>query len=149
MIKGSRSKARQAAVQALYQWQMTGQAPADIERNFISDNSLAGMDIEYFRLLVQNVPRHLDEIDGQLAPHVARTIAEVDPVERAILRLGAYEFGFHPEIPYKVILNEAVELAKVFGAEHGHKFINAVLDKVASQLRAAEIRPGAGPGAPQ
>ncbi|MHB8454775.1 MAG: transcription antitermination factor NusB [Acidiferrobacterales bacterium] len=137
--KGGRNKARQAAVQALYQWQMTEQSPDDIESHFINDHELSGIDLEYFHHLVREVPLHWHELDDHLAPHLDRTVEEVDPVERAILRIGAFEFEFHPEIPYKVVLNEAVELAKTFGAEHGHKFVNAVLDKVAAKLRAHEV----------
>ncbi len=139
MSGGSRNRARQAAVQALYQWQLTQQPPDQIETHFINDHELNGVDLEYFHHLVREVPLHLHELDDHLIPHLDRDIEEVDPVERAILRIGAFELEFHPEIPYKVVLNEAVELAKTFGAEHGHKYINAVLDKAAGQLRAAEI----------
>ena len=130
--------ARQAAVQALYQWQLTGQTPEDIETHFISDHELKDVDIEYFHRMVREVPLHLHELDDHLTPHLDRGIEEVDPVERAILRLGAYELEFCLEIPYKVVINEAVELAKTFGAEHGHKYVNAVLDKVAGKLRKSE-----------
>ncbi len=139
MKKGSRHKAREAAVQALYQWQLTQQAPEQIENHFILDHEMNGVDLEYFHHLVREVPRHLHELDDHITPHLDRALGEVDPVERAILRLGAYEFEFQPEIPYKVILNEAVELAKTFGAEHGHKYVNAILDKVAAELRATEV----------
>ncbi len=138
--KSSRRRARQAAVQALYQWQMTEQPPEQIESHFISDHELNGVDIDYFHHLVQEIPLHLHQLDDHLLPYLERTLNEVDPVERAILRIGVFEFEFHPEIPYKVILNEAVELAKVFGAEHGHKFVNGVLDKVAAKLRAVEMK---------
>jgi len=139
MSKPSRHLARQAAVQALYQWQLTSQSPQDIEQHFINDHQFKNVDIEYFRQLVDEVPLHLHELDDHLTPHLDRGIDEVDPVERAILRLGVYELEFHLEIPYKVVINEAVELAKTFGAEHGHKYVNAVLDKAAAKLRAAEI----------
>lgn len=138
-IKGGRHKARRSAVQALYQWQMTQQAPGEIESHFIEDDSLKDMDVDYFHHLVREIPAHLPQLDNHLAPHVDRGIAEIDPVERAILRLGAFELEFHPEIPYRVVLNEAVELAKTFGAEHGHKYVNAVLDRVALTLRAPEV----------
>jgi transcription antitermination protein NusB len=139
MASGSRNKARRAAVQALYQWQLTEQPPDQIETHFINDHELSGVDLEYFHELVREIPLHLHELDDHLLPHLDREIGEVDPVERAILRIGAFEFEFRPEIPYKVVLNEAVELAKTFGAEHGHKYVNAVLDKVAAKLRANEI----------
>ena len=139
MSKPSRHLSRQAAVQALYQWQLTGQPPGDIEAHFINDHDLKGVDVEYFHELVREVPLHQHELDDHLVPNLDRGIAEVDPVERAILRMGAYELEFRLEIPYKVVINEAVELAKTFGAEHGHKYVNAILDKVALKLRAAEI----------
>ncbi len=142
MKKGSRHKAREAAVQALYQWQLTQQAPEQIETHFILDHEMEDVDVEYFHRLVREIPRHLHELDDHITPHLDREMSEVDPVERAILRLGTYEFEFQTEIPYKVILNEAVELAKTFGGEHGHKYVNAVLDKVAAKLRAQEIRAG-------
>ena len=141
VIRGGRKRARQAAVQALYQWQLTAQQPGDIERLFLHDQDLKGVDHEYFRCLVREVPLHLAELDARLAPHLDRTIEEIDPVERAILRIGACEFAYHPEIPYRVVLNEAIELAKTFGAEHGHKYVNAVLDKVAAGLRQDEVSP--------
>lgn len=137
--RGGRKRARQLAVQALYQWQMTAQPPGEIEAHFIDDHDLKGVDQEYFRTLVHEVPLHQHELDDHLIPHLDRPIEEIDPVERAILRIGACEFEFHPEIPYRVILNEAIELAKMFGAEHGHKFVNAVLDKVAASLRGNEV----------
>ncbi len=140
MGKGSRHKARRAAVQALYQWQLTRQDPAEIERHFLLDRDMKDVDLEYFHQLIREVPRHQHELDDYLTPHLDRDIEEVDPVERAILRLGVYEFEFHREIPGKVVLNEAVELAKTFGAEHGHKYVNAILDKVATRLRPHELR---------
>lgn len=139
MSTGGRHKARQAAVQALYQWQLTNELPEKLEAHYVLDHDVSGIDLEYFHELVSEVPRHLGEIDDHIKPHLDRPIDEVDPVERAILRAGIYELEFHLEIPYKVIINEAVELAKTFGAEHGHKYINAILDKSAAVLRAAEL----------
>jgi len=139
MTKGSRHKARRAAVQALYQWQLTGQAPGDIERHFILGHEMDGVDMDYFHQLVCEIPLHKGELDDHIAPLLDRKLTEVDPVELACLRLGAYEFEFHPEIPYRVVLNEAVELAKTFGAEDGHKYVNAILDRVAHKLRPHEL----------
>jgi N utilization substance protein B len=136
---GSRHRAREAAVQAIYQWQLTEQPPERVEDHFVLDHVMQGVDLEYFHHLVHEIPLHRHELDDHLIPHLDRDLEEVDPVERAILRLGAFEFEFHPEIPYKVVLDEAVELAKTFGAEHGHKYVNAILDKVAQQLRAPEV----------
>ncbi len=140
MVKGSRHKARRAAVQALYQWQLTQQAPGEIENHFILDHEMDDIDVDYFHHLVREIPLHIHELDDHITPHLDRRLNDVDPVELACLRIGTYEFEVHPEIPYKVILNEAVELAKTFGAEHGHKYVNAILDKVAEGLRSSEIR---------
>ena len=139
-LKGSRHKARRSAVQALYQWQLTQQAPCDIESHFILDHTMDDVDVDYFHQLVREVPLHQHELDDHLVPHLDRNIADVDPVERAILRIGAYELEFHPEIPYKVVVNEAVELAKEFGSDNASRFINGVLGAVAAsekELRAA------------
>ena len=91
--------------------------------------------------LLRGVPTHLTELDVALAPYLDRAIKSVDPVERAVLRLGAYELAHHPEVPYRVVINEAVELAKLFGAEEGHKYVNGVLYKLAKRLRSAEMKP--------
>jgi len=138
-MAGSRKKARQAALQALYQWQVTGQAAREIEVDFAEGAALAGADHDYFRHVLNEVPAHAAELDEALRPHLDRRVDEIDPVERAVLRIGAFELRYHPEIPYKVVINEAVNLAKTFGAEHGHRFVNAVLDKLALDLRAPEI----------
>jgi len=135
---GSRHRAREAAVQALYQWQLTNNPPAEIEDHFILDHDMNEIDMDYFHYLVREIPSRMHELDDHLEPYLDRPIADVDPVERAILRIGTYEFEFHPEVPYRVVLNEAVELAKTFGAEHGHRYVNAVLDKVANDLRKDE-----------
>jgi N utilization substance protein B len=142
---GSRHKARRAALQALYQWQLTDQPPADIEKHFIHEHEMEGIDREYFHELVREIPLHRHELDDHILPHLDRALDDVDPVELACLRIGAYEFEFHAEIPYRVVLNEAVELAKVFGAEHGHKYVNAILDKVAHALRPHEVEAGQTP----
>jgi N utilization substance protein B len=138
-LQGGRHLARRAALQALYQWQLTGQAPGEIESHYVLDHEMEGIDLEFFHLLLREIPLHQHELDDHLIPHLDRPVDEVDPVELACLRIGAYEFEFHPEIPYRVVLNEAVELAKTFGAEHGHKYVNAILDKVAHALRPHEI----------
>ncbi|MES9836086.1 MAG: transcription antitermination factor NusB [Candidatus Thiodiazotropha sp.] len=134
-----RSQARKHAVQAIYQWQMAGQDVADIINQFLEEQDLGSFEIPYFRELMKGVPGHLGELDELLKPTLDRAIESVDPVERAILRLGAYELSHKPEVPYRVVINEAVELAKVFGAEQGHKFVNGVLDQVAKKVRPAEV----------
>jgi N utilization substance protein B len=137
-----RSQARSHAVQALYQWQMTGGNVAAIVEQFLVANPDSDFDADYFRALLSGVTGNLERLDQALSPHLDRAINSVDPVERAVLRLGVYELADKPEIPYKVVINEAVELAKTYGAEQGHKYINGVLDKVAQQLRAIEVKAG-------
>jgi N utilization substance protein B len=134
-----RSRARHLAVQALYQWQMTGQDVGDVVGQSLTSQDGGRFEVDYFRDLVRGVATDLNALDAALQPHVDRPIPQIDPVERAILRLGAHELAHHPEVPYRVVINEAVELAKVFGAEEGHKYVNGVLDKVARALRAAEV----------
>ena len=135
-----RSQARRHALQALYQWQIAGQDLADISNQFLEEQDINKFEVPYFQDLLHGVPTHLTELDALLKPALDRAIESVDPVERAVLRLGAYELSHHLEIPYRVVINEAVELAKVFGAEQGHKFVNGVLDRVAKQVREAEIK---------
>ncbi|MES9871414.1 MAG: transcription antitermination factor NusB [Sedimenticola sp.] len=133
-----RSQARHHAVQAIYQWQMTGQDIRDIHNQFLAEQDPASFEVEYFNTLLSGVPGNLADLDAQLGPCLDRSIESVDPVERAILRLGAFELVHQLEVPYKVVINEAVELAKVFGAEQGHKYVNGVLDKLARQVRKNE-----------
>jgi N utilization substance protein B len=134
-----RSQARRHAVQAIYQWQIAGQDVREIANQFLEEQDIAEFEVPYFQELLQGVPKHLSELDELLKPALDRAIESVDPVERAILRLGAFELRYKPEVPYRVVINEAVELAKVFGAEQGHKYVNGVLDQVAKQVRSAEI----------
>lgn len=137
MYGGSRHRARRIAVQALYQWDLTEQDPDQIEHHFISEHDLSDTDLEYFHKLIRQVPLYRQELDENLKPFLDRDLDAVDPVEKAILRLGAYELEYERSIPPKAILNEAVELSKTFGAEHGYKFVNGVLDKLALKLRAS------------
>lgn len=135
-----RSQARRHAVQAIYQWQMVGQDVGEIINQFLEEQDINSFEVPYFQDLLHGVPGHLGELDALLKPALDRAIESVDPVERAVLRLGVYELRFKPEVPYRVVINEAVELAKVFGAEQGHKYVNGVLDQVAKQVRAVEIK---------
>jgi len=137
-VSRQRSRSRSLAIQALYQWQMAGQDVGSIVSHFMLEQDGKKFDTEYFQELVHGVPSRLDELDAALADCVDRALDSVDPVERAILRLGAYELIQHPEIPYRVVINEAVELAKTFGAEKGHRYVNGVLDKAARALRPLE-----------
>lgn len=134
-----RSWARRCAVQALYEWQLTGQDPAIIIRQFLADQDLSKADQEYFQELVHQTPLRSSDIDTAFAPFLDRPLAQVDPVERAILRVSGYELMQRPDIACRIVINEAVELAKLFGAEQGHRFINGVLDKLAHAVRKAEF----------
>ncbi len=133
-----RARARRCAVQALYQWQLAGQDPADILEEFIAEREMVHADLDYFRLLAREIPRHAAELERDLLPVLNRPWRELDPVERAILLIGAYEFHYCPEVPWRVVINEAVELEKMFGAEQGHRYINTTLDKLARRLRPEE-----------
>ncbi|MBL3589839.1 MAG: transcription antitermination factor NusB [gamma proteobacterium endosymbiont of Lamellibrachia anaximandri] len=135
-----RSQARRHAVQAVYQWQMAGQDVGAIVEQFLAEQDVKSFEVPYFQDLLHGVPRHLTELDELLKPALDRAIESVDPVERAVLRLGVYELNYHPEVPYRVVINESVELAKVFGAEQGHRFVNGVLDKVAKEIRKVEMK---------
>jgi N utilization substance protein B len=134
-----RHRARRLAIQALYQWQVTRLDIAEIEQQFRAEGENANADLDYFGELLRGTVAHVDDIDKELTQVIDRPLAEVDQVERAILRLGTYELIHHVDVPYRVVINEAIKLAKVFGAEHGHKYANSVLDKVARKLRATEV----------
>ncbi len=136
----ARTNARRNALQALYQWQMTGQSLTVIELQFEQDERLKNAQRSYFSELFHGVPRNLKAIDQELVAFVDRPVEKIDPVERAILRIGVYELIHRLDVPSRVILNEGVNLAKYFGAEESHKYINGILDKVARQLRAEEIK---------
>ena len=136
----ARRKARHYAVQALYQWQMAGADLINIETEFRADNDMSKVDVEYFHDVLHGIPREKKRIDEKVAPLLDRRIDEMTPVELAIVRLGAYEMIYRVDVPYKVVINEAIELTKKFGATDGHKFINGVLDKLAQRERQVEIR---------
>ena len=136
----ARTNARKAGVQALYQWQMTGQSLVEIERQFNEEDRLKDAQKSYFVELFHGVPKNLDVIDAALTEFVDRPVDQIDPVERAILRIGAYELLQRPDMPFKVILNEAINLAKCFGADGSHKYVNGILDKLAQQKRQIEVK---------
>lgn len=135
----AKTNARKCAVQALYQWQMSGDSLSRIETYFLEEQHLKGAQKSYFSELFHGVPAQLDVIDAALAEFVDRPVEKIDPVERAILRLGAFELINRLETPYRVIINEGVNLAKEFGAEGSHRYVNGILDKVAQKQRAVEI----------
>lgn len=139
----ARTRARECAVQAIYQWQLTDNDLVEIEKHFLEDHDLKGVDVAYFRELLHGIPSHLHELDDHISPFLDRSMGSIDPVERAILRVGTYELEFCLETPYRVVINEGVELGKTFGGEDGHKYINGILDKVAQKLRAVEVKAAA------
>ena len=134
----ARSLSRRLVLQALYQWQMTGQSFPELRNQYSSDEGYAEVDPEFFQQLLQGVVEDSAALDAMIAEWLDRPVAQLDPVEHAVLLIGVEELRAHVEVPYKVVLNECVELTKKFGATDGHKFINAVLDRAARQLRAAE-----------
>lgn len=138
----ARRKARSFALQALYSWQIADMPLSDIEAQFRTDNDFKKVDGAYFHELLTGVPRNLDEIDGHLATVIDRPVKEVDPIELAILRIGVYELLKRIDVPYKVVINEGIEMAKIFGATDGHKYINGILDKLAPTLRSVEVNAG-------
>lgn len=131
MATSGRHLARRCAMQALYQWRMTRQAPSEIEASFIANRKLTGKNRDYFLFLIKNIPKHIDKIDRLIAAHLDRDPDKVDLLEQAILRLAAYELKFGRDIPPKVAIDEAIHLAKLFCSENGYKYVNAVLDKIA------------------
>lgn len=139
----ARTLARRAALQALYQWQVTHQPPAEIEAQFLSPGRMRHADLPYFKDLLHNVPAHLEELDEVLVPLLDRPVRQLDPVTRAILRMGTFELRHRPDIPWRVVIDEAVELARVFGAEQSHRYVNGILDKVARAARPEETPGGA------
>lgn len=133
-----RKRARKLVLQALYQWQLSKSSLSQIEAEFRTDNDFAKVDTEYFSEVFYAIPKMVDELDKQFDVFLDRAIAEVDPIEVSLLRMGAYELMHRVDIPYRVVLNEAVELAKQFGGTDGHKYINGILDKLSLRLRSAE-----------
>lgn len=135
----ARRKARKFATQALYQWQMTQHNLNEIETQFRVDNDMRKTDTQYFHELLHEVPGAVNELDSYFEPYLDRDKDELDKVELAILRIGTYELAKRIDVPYRVVINEGVELAKIFGATDSHKYVNGILDKVAQKLRLMEI----------
>ncbi|MGH8549688.1 MAG: transcription antitermination factor NusB [Methylococcales bacterium] len=138
----ARTNARQSAVQALYQWQMTGQNLNEIEEQFYLDEHFKNVHRGYFKELLHGIPHQLTQLDQALSEFADRRVNEIDPVERAILRIGVYELLNRPDVPYKVIVNEGINLAKRYGATESHKYVNSILDKVAHKRRPDEAGDG-------
>jgi transcription antitermination protein NusB len=137
--RSMRHRARELAMQGIYEWRLSGKNAALIEQGTREEKSLGRYDTEFFGQLLQGAIAQHEVLSAQIAPHLDRAVKELSPVEFSVLLLGAYELTQHPEIPYRVVINEAVELAKTFGGSDGHKFVNGVLDKLAAKVRAAEV----------
>ncbi|MFC2553362.1 MAG: transcription antitermination factor NusB [Rodentibacter sp.] len=130
----ARRRARECAVQALYSWALSGNTAEQVELAFILDQDLEGVDKPYFGKLFRQTVENIETVDFAISPYIDRAFDELDPIEKAILRLAVYELRFESDVPYKVVINEAIEVAKVFGADESHKYINGVLDKIAPAL---------------
>jgi len=130
-----RRKARELAVQAVYSWQLSENAVSEIESNFLVDNSSRRFDISFFQQLFRGVTASVSELDEAIMPHVDRPLEDVDHVEKAVLRVAIFELKECLDVPYKVVINEAIELAKSFAADDSHKFVNGVLDKAVKLIR--------------
>ena len=137
-LAAQRRKARHFGLQALYQWTLSGASAKDIEAEFRVDNDFQHTDGEYFSAVLKGVIEDVDALEALFLPALDRKLEELDPIERNLLRLGTFELRDRIDVPYKVVINEAVALAKKFGATDSHRYINGVLDKVARDLRTVE-----------
>ena len=140
--KSARRRSREFALQGLYQWLVGGAQPGEIEAHLRELEGFAKADLAHFDALLHGCIREAADIDATLAAHVDRKTAELSPVEHAVLMIGVYELKHCIDVPYKVAINEAVELAKSFGGTDGHKYVNGVLDKAAVELRPVEVQAG-------
>jgi len=134
-----RSLARRRAMQAIYQWQMTGNDIQEIENQFMTEQDMSKVDKEYFQELLHKVPQTIDKLDAIAEQYMESTVEETDPIERAIIRLSVYELLSRLDVPYKVVINEAIVLAKAFGGDNSHTFVNGIVDKAAHELRKTEV----------
>lgn len=134
----ARSRARRRALQAIYAWQLSNTAVEKVIDQFRHEQDMEIADLEYFEALVRGVVSHHLELDQALADFIDRPIAQVDPIERAVLRIAAFELRHRIDVPYRVVLNEAIEISKRFGSDHGHTYVNGVLDRAAAQWRGHE-----------
>lgn len=131
----ARRRARECVVQAIYCWQLSKNDIADVESQFLTEQDVTNVDIRYFRELLAGIATMADQLDALMTPYLSRQLDKLGQVERAILRLSLYELSKRQDVPYKVAINEGIELAKIFGAEDSHKFVNGVLDKVGPTIR--------------
>jgi len=136
----ARRQARRLGMQAVYQWLMADTDLNELETQFKEQDEIKKADPEYFHELLRKIPENHEQLSEILSSHTARPVEEIDPVERAILLVAIYELKFRLDIPFKVVINEAITLAKKFGAEEGHKYVNGILDKAAHELRVIELQ---------
>lgn len=135
-----RSLARRRAMQAIYQWQMAGNNLNDIETQYLTEQDMSKVDVEYFKELMHKVPMSIDDLDAVAEKYSETKMEVIDPIERAIIRIAIYELKARLDVPYKVVINESIILAKAFGGDNSHTFVNGIVDKAAHELRAAEIK---------
>ncbi len=143
-MKSGRRRAREFVLQGLYQWILAGHDADAIAADLGSAAGFAKIDTDYFSTLLRGVIANIEPLQTAIAPYLDRPVKELSPIERAILLLGTFELVHQPDVPYRVVINEAVELAKSYGGTDGHKYVNGVLDKVAGEVRAVEIRARSG-----
>lgn len=139
-VAAARSKARRFTLQALYQMQLTGDSASTVEQQFLSDHEMKRTDTTYFHEVLAGIARQQDELLETIKLTLDRDLKEIDPVEKAVLLIGSYELKERIDIPYKVVINESVELAKQFGATDSYKYVNSILDRLAKQYRPVERR---------
>ena len=137
-MRTNRRRAREFALQGLYQWQLAKGEPAAIARQLAEAKGFEKIDTDYFKVLLEGAIAAAPELEKAIAPHLDREYSRLSPVERGILLLAGYELLHQPEVPFRAVINEAVELAKSYGGTDGYKYVNGVLDKLATQMRPAE-----------
>jgi N utilization substance protein B len=136
----ARHKARSLVLQAIFQWQFAANSVSDIHAQYLAELNPKKVDAKYFKDLLYGTVKNVEAIDEVMTPFLDRKIKELNQVERAVLRLAIYELMYRPDVPYKVIINEALELAKKFGSIEGYKYVNGVLDKIAHSSQIMELR---------
>ena len=136
---GGKRRARKLALQALYQWLISSNDLHEIEAQFLAINNMARVDGDYFSRLLHGIPQCLADLEASISPFIDREIHGLNPIELTVLRIGAYELLHCPELPYKVVIDESISLAKEFGSQDGHRYVNGVLNSLARQVRAVEI----------
>ena len=139
-MKTSRRRSRELALQGMYQWQLAGTDAATLVRQLAEAKDFDKVDTDYFRSLLEGAIADAPGLEQAITPHLDRAFARLSPVERGILLIAGYELTRRPDVPYRAVINEAMELAKSYGGTDGYKYVNGVLDKLAQELRASEIR---------